>query len=469
VTQAGDNDGDDALTSGAGDDILLGGGGSDKLNAGDGVNALLGDEGTVSLQDGVIEQVVTQAGDNDGDDALTSGAGDDILLGGGGSDTLDAGDGENALLGDDGVVTLRDGVVTRAQTQPGLADGDDSLTSGAGDDMLLGGGGDDTLLGGAGDDVLIGDAGKVLQRNGDLYLAEAGKQAGVHDGKDILVGNAGNDFMFGGGESDVFYGDLSEDVLIDEYGKLTMKNGKIDTIVARPSLAAQTMFDLYTVNNALPLSVADDSGPSLNVETDTDILDIEPWKSVSLYTRRVSHHNDLATASEKKEEGAPVEVQSSEEKVDAGAFMLGRKKSVDSAGFFGADTDTVNAAAENREIPSMADRGGVVWNFFASDDEVRQGDVAPPQHPEASRQAFDTPAGLQTAAAVLAGAGVLKWRSGKRQFSSEELECFATPKARSWKWNGEKLSGANAETDGTLKGRLVSVREFTVEKKCRMK
>jgi hypothetical protein len=42
----------------------------------------LGDEGTVSLLNGVIEQVVTQAGDNDGDDALTSGAGDDILLGG---------------------------------------------------------------------------------------------------------------------------------------------------------------------------------------------------------------------------------------------------------------------------------------------------------------------------------------------------------------------------------------------------
>ncbi len=43
------------------------------------------------LQDGVIEQVVTKAGDNDGDDVLTSGAGDDILLGGGGSDTLNAG------------------------------------------------------------------------------------------------------------------------------------------------------------------------------------------------------------------------------------------------------------------------------------------------------------------------------------------------------------------------------------------
>ncbi len=154
-TQPGLADGNDILISGAGDDILLGGGGTEYVGCRDGVNALVGDEGTVTLQDGVATEVQTQAGDNDGDDALTSGAGDDILLGGGGSDTLDAGEGVNALVGDEGTVTLQDGVVTEVQTQPGSNDGDDALTSGAGDDILLGGGGSDTLDAGEGVNALL--------------------------------------------------------------------------------------------------------------------------------------------------------------------------------------------------------------------------------------------------------------------------------------------------------------------------
>jgi Ca2+-binding RTX toxin-like protein len=109
---------------------------SDTLDAGEGVNALVGDEGTVTLQDGVVTEVQTQPGSNDGEDALTSGAGDDILLGGGGSDTLNAGDGVNALVGDEGEVTLQDGVIEQVVTQAGDNDGDDALTSGAGDDIL---------------------------------------------------------------------------------------------------------------------------------------------------------------------------------------------------------------------------------------------------------------------------------------------------------------------------------------------
>ncbi len=185
VTQAGDNDGDDALTSGTGDDILLGGGGSDTLNAGDGVNVLLGDEGTVSLQDGVIEQVVTQAGGNDGDDALTSGAGDDILLGGGGSDTLDAGEGVNALLGDEGTVSLQDGVIEQVVTQAGDNDGDDALTSGAGDDILLGGGGSDKLNAGDGVNALLGDEGTVSLQDG--VIEQVVTQAGDNDGDDARL------------------------------------------------------------------------------------------------------------------------------------------------------------------------------------------------------------------------------------------------------------------------------------------
>jgi hypothetical protein len=114
-------DGDDTVTAvGSLDDGLLlvfGEGGADVLDASawNVSLVLVGDEGSVTVQDGGVTEAQTQPGLADGNDILISGAGDDILLGGGGSDTLDAGDGVNALVGDEGTVTLQDGVATEVK------------------------------------------------------------------------------------------------------------------------------------------------------------------------------------------------------------------------------------------------------------------------------------------------------------------------------------------------------------------
>lgn len=134
-------------------------------------------------------------------------------------------------------------------TQPSVG-GNDYIDGGDGDDVLIGGAGSDTLIGGSGNDVLLGDNGRVTWSGGQL------RQAATTDfftgGNDILDGGAGNDFMFGGYGHDTFYGNFSEDVMIGEYGRITLQGGKVETLVVfgQPplDLLASTLFDLYTVD-----------------------------------------------------------------------------------------------------------------------------------------------------------------------------------------------------------------------------
>jgi outer membrane protein OmpA-like peptidoglycan-associated protein len=62
-------------------------------------------------------------------------------------------------------------------------------------------------------------------------------------------GGDGNDILIGGSGSDLFFGTLAEDVMIFEYGRITLENGKATSVVVLGQspldLAATAMFGLY--------------------------------------------------------------------------------------------------------------------------------------------------------------------------------------------------------------------------------
>jgi Ca2+-binding RTX toxin-like protein len=182
--------GDDSITiSGPNGDTLDGGAGNDTLMGGAGVDSIIGGTG-----DDLVEMLVT-AGDVD---AANGGAGthDKLILRGevGGNNTivinlglLDqlvsiAGDPTRDTLVQSGFEAIDASELVSKVNATGTAGADffqtrdlaDTLTGGAGNDTLIGGGGVDMLMGGAGDDQL-----EMRVTAGDVDLANGG--AGAND------------------------------------------------------------------------------------------------------------------------------------------------------------------------------------------------------------------------------------------------------------------------------------------------
>jgi hypothetical protein len=482
-SDAPDNQGD--LDGIRGDLVLAGGGGVNTINLGDrgntagrtgvvvtdhditGLTGDVGGSGVVSYDgsfngginilngsgadDITIESVlpgttfaVRAGGGDDTVTAVDAAAGDDGLLlvfGEGGSDTIDASAWTSGaiLFGDGGADSGRGSrtpsTLAVVQSVAPAADGDDVITGGSGDDILVGGGGDDDLSGGAGNDVLIGDAGRLTFRGGSLYEAGTLGAFSSSDGEDTLRGGAGNDIMLGGGGRDVFSGDLSEDIMAGEYGKVTLSGGKVDEVIAMGDLISQTMIDLYTIEDKPGAAKSPDAGqgPSLIPQPGPGALEIEQWRSESLYARRVSHQGGQTPAA--------ASARSAQDAAPAGGKAPAQ----------GAP------APEQAPVPGAGQPGGGTAPSAATADRAQTG----------SRAAAERPSGLQSAVAGLTGLGLMavRGRDEKRRLDSGEMERFARPRARSWNWDGERL--LDEDVTESSQTRLVHVMEFTIEKKSR--
>jgi Ca2+-binding RTX toxin-like protein len=172
-------------------------------------------------RDGVVDAVVTLAGDFDGmefsvrsvggnteisfapapalriegtsdNDRLEGGTGKDTILGGEGSDTLIGGGGGDQLFGGATEDDLRDVIYG--------GDGNDTAYGGAGNDEIRGDAGNDLLFGETGADTLIGGTGNDTLNGGSLGDVLFGG-----DGDDFLNGGFGFDRLNGGAGADTFF------------------------------------------------------------------------------------------------------------------------------------------------------------------------------------------------------------------------------------------------------------------------
>jgi hypothetical protein len=282
--------------------------------------------------------------------------------------------------------------------------------------------------------VLIGDAGRLTFRGGSLYEAGTLGDFDSSDGEDTLRGDAGNDVMLGGGGRDMFYGDLSEDIMVGEYGKVTFSGGQVDEIIAMGDLISQTMIDLYTIEDTAAKKAPDaGQGPSLIPQPGPGALEVEQWRSESLYARRVSHHGGQTPAA--------AQARSAQEAAPAGGKAPAQ----------GAP------APEQAPVPGTGQPGGGTGPSAATSGWAQA----------AIQETSERLSGLQGAVAGLTGLGLMsvRGRDEKRRLDSGELERFARPRARSWNWDGERLLDEGATESS--QARLVNVMEFTIEKKSR--
>jgi hypothetical protein len=427
-----------------------------------GVNVLFGSGADDITVEGVLPGRVFTVRAGAGDDtvrAVDAVAGDDgllIVFGEGGSDRLDASAWNSGviLFGDGGVETSQGSktpatLVSVESTAP-AGDGNDILIGGSGNDILVGGGGNDLLRGGDGNDVLIGDSGRVTFRNGELYEAGTLGRYSSFDGNDTLIGGAGNDFMFGGAGSDLFYGNLSEDVMVGKYGKVTLSGGKVDEVIAMGDLISRTMIDLYSIEDAtagLRRSVFDGATSLLPGPGAAD-LEIEQWRSESLYARRVIHHGGTALPDQGQEAMTPQPAENTQPGQD---------------GLQQAQAPETNGG-QPQPPTAQTDEAGQPQPPTAQTDEAGQ-----PLSTRAQEEASPDQVALQGLVAGLTGWGVFSGglKGERRRLADEELERFARPQARSWSWDGGQLRDTSREGSEVSATPLVNVQEFVMEKKRR--
>jgi Ca2+-binding RTX toxin-like protein len=205
---AGTDDGDDAVAGGLGDDWIFGAGGSD---------ALIG--GAIGASGDSVDQQLALLFD------LLRGSATGVI------DTSSDASGADILIGDGGRLRLlRDGTLREvADTDRGLAFGDDRLFGSGGEDRLYGGRGDDTLRGGDGNDELFGETGfDRLYGEADADRLFGGRDGDViegGDGDDWIEGQQGSDLIRGGAGDDRLFGQAGTDTIFGEAGRDTLDGG----------------------------------------------------------------------------------------------------------------------------------------------------------------------------------------------------------------------------------------------------
>jgi hypothetical protein len=90
------------------------------------------------------------------------------------------------------------------------------------------------LNGGVGNDVLIGDGAMIIWEANSIKVIESIDP--LFGGNDKLDGGSGNNIMIGGAGNDLFVGDIQKDLMIGETGKVTMDNGKVQSVTVSGTL-----------------------------------------------------------------------------------------------------------------------------------------------------------------------------------------------------------------------------------------
>jgi Ca2+-binding RTX toxin-like protein len=244
--------GDDGISVGSGINHIFGGMGNDQITTGDGTDIILGDNGLIAYE-GItgnlkLKQISSTEASEGGNDTITTGNGDKIILGGFGDDTITSVTGNDIVIGDNGVIEFdSEGRPQKIMTANPEAGGSDVMDGGAGDDIMIGGPKGDKITGGSGDDILIGDGGMVTLRDGVLRAAETIDP--FTGGNDFIDGGPDHDILIGGFGSDLFVGNFTDDIIVGEYARVTIEDGKVVSVVRLGQysldIIASTLFSLY--------------------------------------------------------------------------------------------------------------------------------------------------------------------------------------------------------------------------------
>lgn len=230
------DEGADVLAGGAGDDILAGGGGNDLIIGG-------------GLDDGETSNLVAanESAEDDGSDEIYGGTGNDTILGGGWSDTVS----DNGQYDEGEAVTSG-----TSADRLWAGDGNDMIIAAAGNDSLGGGVGDDTVRAGGGNDVIYGGQDVGDTGANDVILGEAGNDvifAGA--GNDSVNGGAGDDDIFSGGGDDTVDGGSGADTLWGGGGNDQFTGGAgADTFVFAAGHGDDTVTDFDVSEDILRIS-----------------------------------------------------------------------------------------------------------------------------------------------------------------------------------------------------------------------
>ncbi|BCS96179.1 hypothetical protein DSLASN_18110 [Desulfoluna limicola] len=288
--------GDDLITAGDGANLVVAGGGNDRVVCGVGDDLILGDNGQIAFTGAGVLARIESYQNFGGDDVVDGGAGDNVAIGGFGDDVMKTGAGDDILVGDNGFVDYdAKGLLERARaTAPDLG-GDDWLGGGGGNDILIGGAKDDRLFGGDGDDSLMGDGGMVTFQGGRPQFVETVDF--FKGGNDYLSGGSGEDILLGSAGHDFFDGNMSDDIIIGEYGRTTIKpDGKVESTVrfaqGNLDLLASTQFELY--RNEKREVAATDMGAQASF--DSAGWDFQPFSAMG-DSRGDSHGSGMTSSS----------------------------------------------------------------------------------------------------------------------------------------------------------------------------
>ena len=278
-TTAGEDGGNDTITTGTGRDIVFGGAGADVIvvNHGettavrDGNNVVFGDYGFLDYVAAYnpsprsLDRVWTTDEAFGGNDTIVTGTRNDMVFGGRGSDTINAGTGENIVFGDYGRVTgiesavfnrpIPSAVPPAAYTRDDYAvevlqlvegyvptvgefGGADTITTGLGRDMVFGGAGADTIVVNAGEsagnpdgnNIVFGDYGYVdyLLRGStipddahDIEVISSYAASTSLGGGDTITAGAGNDIIIGGVGNDVLTAGQGKNLVFGDSARLS--------------------------------------------------------------------------------------------------------------------------------------------------------------------------------------------------------------------------------------------------------
>ncbi len=257
--------GNDVLRGGAGSDISVGGLGNDQLWAGsddDAADTLTGGDGNDILAGGAGSDFIVGGSVNDGATSQISSAATDASLDG--NDTVYGGDGNDTIIGggwDDSAVTDNGQFDVGEQVTSGT--GNDELWAGTGNDLIyatdgndqLGGGqGDDSIYAAGGDDIIYGGKSDGADTGTNDYIdAGAGNdQILASGGNDIIIAGSGDDDIFGGGGNDTVNGGSGDDTLWGGGGDDDFTGGSgADTFVFAAGHGNETVQDFDVVEDIL--------------------------------------------------------------------------------------------------------------------------------------------------------------------------------------------------------------------------
>ncbi|WP_261817079.1 LEPR-XLL domain-containing protein [Vibrio gallicus] len=265
--------GNDDVILGQGQHVVIGGSGSDEITTANGNDMILGDNGELKFDNaGVAVDINSTSIELGGDDVIDAGNGDNLVVGGYGADHIVVGSGSDVVVGDNGHITLVDGVIRTIETTDtdGRSAGDDNIQLGRGDDVLIAGLGADTVDSLSGDTQLIADNGMfIYNAAGILTLAKTTEQD--LGGNDNITLGEGDNLVIGGNGADVIATANGVDGIIGDNGQFVFDDQGV-LLQAKTTAFDQGGADTINAGNGVNLVLGGNSGDNISTGDDNDIV-----------------------------------------------------------------------------------------------------------------------------------------------------------------------------------------------------